>query len=148
MTDTLRELLKQRDAASHAIDAGTQMHEKMRHVFIDGNDVRGDADIIKKITAHKELLQFFDTNSQTEVPVAGFVRGKFISRRIDRMVINHNAKTIMILDYKTDTKPDENRAAYHAQVAEYMELLHMIHPDYTVRGFILWLHNFGLESVQ
>lgn len=148
MTDTLRELLKQRDAASHAIDVGTQMHEKMRHVFIDGNDVRGDADIIKKITAHKELLQFFDTNSQTEVPVAGFVRGKFISRRIDRMVINHDAKTIMILDYKTDTKPDENRAAYHAQVAEYMELLHMIHPDYTVRGFILWLHNFGLESVQ
>ena len=50
MTDTLRELLKQRDAASHAIDAGTQMHEKMRHIFIDGNDARGDADIIQKIT--------------------------------------------------------------------------------------------------
>lgn len=148
MTDTLRELLKQHDAASHAIDVGTHMHEKMRHVFIRGDDSRGDADIIQKITAHKELLQFFDTNSQTEVPVAGFVRGKFISRRIDRMVINHDAKTILILDYKTDTSPDEHRDAYHAQVAEYVDLLRMIYPKYTVHGFILWLHNFELESVQ
>lgn len=148
MTDTLRELLKQYDAASHAIDVGTCMHEKMRHVFIGGDDARGDGEIIKKITAHKELLQFFDTNSQTEVPVAGVIRGKFISRRIDRMVINHDAKTIMILDYKTDTKPDEHRAAYHAQVAEYVDLLRMIYPKYAVHGFILWLHNFELESVQ
>lgn len=148
MTDTLRELLKQYDAASHAIDVGTHMHEKMRHVFIEGVHTRGDGEIIKKITAHKELLQFFDTNSQTEVPVAGVIRGKFISRRIDRMVINHDAKTIMILDYKTDTKPDEHRAAYHAQVAEYVDLLRMIYPKYTVHGFILWLHNFELESVQ
>ncbi|MDO5012558.1 MAG: PD-(D/E)XK nuclease family protein [Pseudomonadota bacterium] len=148
MTDTLRELLKQHDAASHAIDAGTHMHEKMRHVFIDGDSTRGDTEIIKKIAAHKELLQFFDTDSQTEVPVAGFVHGKFISRRIDRMVISHDAKTIMILDYKTDTNPDEHRTAYHAQVTEYMELLRMIYPKYTVRGFILWLHNFELESVQ
>lgn len=148
MTDTLRELLKQHDAASHAIDVGTCMHEKMRHVFIGCDDSRGDGEIIKKITAHKELLQFFDTNSQTEVPVAGVIRGKFISRRIDRMVINHDAKTIMILDYKTDTKPDEHRAAYHAQVAEYVDLLRMIYPKYAVHGFILWLHNFELESVQ
>ncbi len=147
MTDTLRKLLKQRDAASHAIDAGTRTHEKMRHVFIGSNGVCGDGEIIQKITERKELLQFFDADSQTEVPVAGFVRGKFISRRIDRMVINHDAKTVMILDYKTDTNPDEHRTAYHAQVAEYMELLHMIYPKYTVRGFILWLHNFELESV-
>ena len=136
MTDTLHELLKQRDATSHAIDAGTHMHEKMRHVFIGSNGVCGDSEIIQKITEHKELLQFFDADSQTEVPVAGFVHGKFISRRI-----------VMILDYKTDTNPDEHRTAYHAQVAEYMELLHMIYPKYTVRGFILWLHNFELESV-
>ncbi len=148
MTDTLHELLKQRDAASHAIDTGTRMHEKMRHVFIEGDSVRGDGEIIQKITTHNELLQFFGTNSQTEIPVAGFVRGKFISRRIDRLVINHDAKTVMILDYKTDTHPDEYRTTYHAQVAEYMELLHMIYPKYTVRGFILWLHNFKLESVQ
>ncbi len=148
MTDTLRELLKQHDAASHAIDVGTRMHEKMRHVFIGGDDSRGDSEIIKKITTHKELLQFFDTNSQTEVPVAGVIRGKFISRRIDRMVINHDTKTIMILDYKTDTSPDEHRTVYHAQVAEYVDLLRMIYPKYTVHGFILWLHNFELESVQ
>ncbi len=149
MTDiTLRDLLKQQDATQFATDAGTRAHRRMQQIMIDGNITHGDVDTVARVKSHPELLPFFVANAQTEVPVAGIIRGKFISRRIDRMVTDDTTKQILVMDYKTDVSPNRFHVAYCAQVREYMELLRAIYPEYTVLGYILWLHDFRLESVQ
>lgn len=145
---TLRDLLNQQDATKFATDAGTRAHRRMQQITIDGDTVHGDADTVARIKSFPELLPFFVANAQTEVPVAGIIRGKFISRRIDRMVTDDATKQILVMDYKTDVSPDRFHAAYCAQVREYMELLRAIYPEYTVLGYILWLHDFRLEAVQ
>lgn len=145
---TLRDLLNQQDATKFATDAGTRAHRRMQQITIDGDTVHGDADTVARIKSFPELLPFFVANAQTEVPVAGIIRGKFVSRRIDRMVTNHDKRQILVMDYKTDVSPDRFHAAYCAQVREYMELLRAIYPEYTVLGYILWLHDFRLEAVQ
>lgn len=148
MTDTLRELLNAHESQHFATDVGTRMHAKMQCITISDNETHGDADIIANIKSHPELLPFFAPAAMTEVPVAGTIRGRFVSRRIDRMVVNHDAKTVLIMDYKTNVNPDAFRNLYHAQVGEYMDLLCMIYPGCDVRGFILWTHDFSLERVQ
>lgn len=145
---TLRDLLNQQDATKFATDAGTRAHRRMQQITIDGVTVHGDADTVARIKSFPELLPFFVANAQTEVPVAGIIRGKFVSRRIDRIVTNHDKRQILVMDYKTDVSPDKFHNKYYAQVCEYLELLRAIYPGYTVLGYILWLHDFRLEAVQ
>ena len=107
MTDTLRDLLKQQDATKFATESGLRAHRNMQMIVIDDDIARGDPDIIAKIKSHPELLPFFVATAQTEVPVAGIIRGRFISRRIDRMVADHDKHQIIVMDYKTDVSPDK-----------------------------------------
>lgn len=148
MTDTLRDLLKQQDATKFATESGLRAHRNMQMIVIDGDVARGDPDVIAKIKSRPELLPFFVATAQTEVPVAGIIRGRFISRRIDRMVADHDKHQIIVMDYKTDVSPDKFHDKYCAQIREYMELLCEIYPGYVVNAYILWLHDFRLESVQ
>lgn len=147
MNNNLHDFLKSRENQSRATDAGRRMHEQMRRIFINGDETRGDTEILRAVKSRPDLVPFFDANSQCEVPIAGYIRGRFVSRRIDRLHINHDTKTIKILDYKSDTDKTAFYNNYVAQIREYQELMRAIYPGYTVRGFILWLHDFSLQEI-
>lgn len=147
MSDNLYDLVAARRATEYATATGTRMHERLRGVVIDGVQSRGDAELVKQIRGRPDLCEYFSTQSRTEVPIAGTINGKFISRRIDRMLVDTAAKTVKILDYKTDTARGLRRAKYVAQLCEYCDLLHKIYPDFKVSAAILWTHDWTLESL-
>ncbi len=147
MSNNLRNTLSKRTNANHAIASGTSMHQKLQFVFVDGDNTCGDTELVSTIIAHPELQIFFTKNSQTEIPLAGVVSGRFISRRIDRMIVNHTTKTIDVLDYKTDTDQDLFHDKYTKQIGEYIILLGQIYPGYKINGYILWTHNWDLEKI-
>lgn len=148
MTDNLREFLSAREKQKFAQDSGTGQHLKMQRIIIGGNIEEGDADLVSRIKSNPALLPFFSPESRTEVPIAGLWQGKFISRRIDRLIVNEAQKTVLFLDYKTDINKDAFHDKYIYQIKEYAGLLRGIYPDYLVRGFILWLHDFELEKID
>ncbi len=132
---TMREILSVHKRQKFATDAGVVMHKKLQRATRDD-------DIIK---LHPELAIFFGPNAQTEVPIAGHMDGKFISRRIDRMVITGDE--ILFVDYKTAINKFMRYANYVAQIKEYHKLLSAAYPAATVRGFILWTYDFTLEEI-
>jgi ATP-dependent exoDNAse (exonuclease V) beta subunit len=143
---TMRQILNAKQRQKFATDAGTLTHDKLRRIVIGGQGGdRGDATLIQKIK-DAGLAHFFAPDAKTEVPIAGRVNGKFISRRIDRMVEIDGATLIM--DYKTDNDKLARRENYIAQIREYLTLAHAAMPDRTIRGFILWTHDFTLEEIK
>ena len=144
---TLNNILNAHNQTKYATDTGRKNHTKLRHIHFDGTNWHGDETTINKIKKQPELLRFFTQNSRSEVPIAGHINGRFISRRIDRLVINDENKNILILDYKSDIDKDINREQYFHQINEYRQLLHQIYPKYKISGYILWLHDFVLEKI-
>ena len=147
MTQKLTEFLQNAQNKKCATDAGTKMHLMMQHIIIDESGNVGDEQIINTIKSKPELLPFFSVESKTEVPIAGFIKGVFVSRRIDRLLINHNTKTIDFIDYKTDTNKTEFIDKYKYQLKEYAELLACAYPEYKINGYILWLHDWVLDKI-
>ena len=144
---TLHNILSDHESRTHATNTGTKTHALLQHVVIDKDVEQGDQTLIKKIKQHPELLRFFVKTAKTEVPIAGTVQNKFVSRRIDRLLISDELKTIDILDYKTDLCHDTYYGAYVAQLREYARLLQQIYPDYAIKTHILWTHDFLLENI-
>lgn len=145
---SLRSLLQSRESRRHATDEGSRVHDKMRRIVLDGDVRSGDADIISHIENRPELLAYFVKSAQTEVPIAGTVNGHFISRRIDRMIVDNQNHIIKIMDYKTDINRDMFHDKYIAQMHEYTALVRQIYPHYDVHCVILWLHDWSVESVS
>lgn len=144
---TLHDILKHCEHTRFATDAGTQMHKRLQRVTISKDKTSGAPDLVARISAKSELLPFFCVSAKTEVPIAGTIKGHFVSRRIDRLVVDPSNKTVYVMDYKTDTDKAINRNKYIAQVREYVALLRAIYPDYTITGYILWTHDFSLEKI-
>lgn len=144
----LHSILAKQEDEKYAMNEGTNVHAKLRRVFVDGDKVSGDSDYVQCIQARDDLLPLFGAGSRTEVPIAGTIDGRFVSRRIDRLVIDDAAQTILVLDYKTDVSREKFRDAYYAQIREYGALLRAIYPTYQIKGFILWVHDFSLENVS
>ena len=132
MSDKLRDIIDQMVRQDYATDTGRKMHARMQRIVIDGDASRGDMDIRAKISENPTLAQMFSPASRTEVPIAGTINGRFISRRIDRLFTDDENKHVYVLDYKTN---------------EYKTLLHDIYPNYEIRGYILWLHDFSVEEI-
>jgi len=148
MTQKLKDFLTGVQNKDFATQKGTQMHALLRHVVVDeNNNVSGDVNIVEIIKNKPDLIPFFTSDAQTEVPVAGKINNVFISRRIDRLLINHNNKTIDFIDYKTDINKNEFIGKYKKQLTEYAELLHSAYPEYKIKGYILWLHDWVLEKM-
>ncbi len=145
--NTLNDIFNTYSQERFATSAGTEMHNRLRRIVIDGDNASGDPELVSKILAHPKLIPFFSATSRTEVPVAGIVNGEFISRRLDRLLIDDKNHKIHILDYKTDTDSRRFYAKYIAQLCQYVELLAKIYPDYEILGYILWTHDFSLEKV-
>ncbi len=143
----LNDILSNAQRVTHATNAGRHMHQKLQRIMISDSTATGDAELIARIRQNDTLARLFDNLSRTEVPVAGTIYNRFVSRRIDRLRIDDTAKTVDILDYKTDTDKTVFYDKYMAQVREYMALLARLYPDYMVRGHILWTHDFEVESV-
>lgn len=144
---TLRDLLDKERATEYATRAGNEMHLRLQCVSLSAPRAK-DAELIARINACPGLADFFAAHSRAEVPVAGTVNGRFISRRIDRMIIDDAHKTIRILDYKTDVNRTALRAKYIAQLAEYVALMRRIYPGYGIETYILWLHDWTLEKIS
>lgn len=140
MTKSLNDILSEIDKKNAATTAGTQMHAQMARAS-------DDPELMQCIKSVPGLNAFFGSDSRVEVPVAGFIKGKFISRRIDRMRINHAESSIAILDYKTDTDKSRRHDEYVDQLSEYVNLLRQIYPGYTISAHILWLHDWHLEQI-
>lgn len=147
MSNKLRSVLKQINDLKRATDTGTKIHNKMRQIVIDQNTMRGAPDLCEKISANPDLLRFFTPKSRTEVPIAGKINGRFISRRLDRIVTDDTTKSVYVLDYKTDISKSKFRQEYVKQIQEYISLLRDIYPSYTIHGYILWLHDFSLDKI-
>ena len=147
MENKLAIFIKTSESEKFATTNGKLMHAKLQHVHLEPTPT-GDPDLIKKIMESDPKLQyFFGKNSKTEVPIAGFIKEQFISRRIDRLVIDNANKTVHILDYKTDTDKKTFRNKYIAQLQEYAELLKQIYRGYKISCHILWLHDWTLEQI-
>lgn len=144
---TLHNIISEQASTKHAKNYGTKIHNMLRHTVIDATKTSGDAEVLRKIQSTPGLSRFFCAQSKTEVPIAGTINGRFISRRIDRMHVDKNNRHIDVIDYKTDINPDANRTKYIAQINEYVNLLAAIYLDFSVDGYILWTHDFSLEQV-
>jgi len=147
MNNKVADFVSNIESSQYATAMGRNIHAKLQKIMLSPIPT-GDADLIAKIeNAGDELKSFFMENSKTEVPIAGFIDGKFLSRRIDRLVIDEQNKTIRILDYKTDINTAQFREKYIAKMGEYIKLMQKIYPDYTICGYILWLHDWTLERI-
>lgn len=148
MTQNLNDFLRMAMSKQYATESGTKTHLLLQGVVIDDvNGNRGDTELVSAISNKPELKPFFAPNARTEVPIAGVVHGAFVSRRIDRLLINDNDKTIVFMDYKTDSNPTEFYDKYKKQLSEYAELLCSAYPGYKITGFILWVRDWRLEKV-
>jgi len=147
MTQKLTDFLTNAKNKDFAVQSGTQMHARLQHTIVDGEHTTGDTDTIKIIQSRPDLLPFFTANAQTEVPIAGNIHGHFISRRIDRLIINHKTKTIDFIDYKTDANKNTFVDKYKFQLNEYAQLLRSACPGYKINGYILWLHDWTLDKI-
>lgn len=147
MSNKLCDILSQYTRQDFAIKIGRETHAKLQKIIIDKDILKGDKELCKKISEHNELLQFFNKNSRTEVPIAGYINDRFVSRRIDRLIINDENKSVYILDYKTDTSKDLFYDKYYAQIKEYAVLLKDIYPNYKIHGYLLWVSDFTLEKI-
>lgn len=147
MTQKLTDFLIDAKNKEFATNTGTQMHAILQRVVIDNGFEAGNTDIINTIKNHQGLLPFFVKSAQTEVSIAGNIRGHFVGRRIDRLLINHKTKTIGFIDYKTDTDKNTFVDQYKYQLKEYAELLHSAYSDYKINGYILWLHDWQLDKI-
>ena len=142
---SLKDFIAKQDAQKRATNFGTDAHKKLQHIVIAPDAEHGDTVAIAEIKKHPEIAALFGTDTRTEVPIAGYINGKFISRRIDRLIIRDNE--IIFVDYKTDTDRTTNRDKYEYQMREYETLLRAAFPAHTITGYIIWLHDWELEKI-
>ncbi|MDE6250270.1 MAG: hypothetical protein K2M34_01380 [Alphaproteobacteria bacterium] len=143
MTNKLRDFLDESNRRNIATAYGTDFHNRLQNIQLDNQS----DELVQRILANSDLARLFDTLSKSEVPIAGYINNKFVSRRIDRLRIDMINKTIEILDYKTDINHDARRAHYIAQLGEYKNLMSQIYPDFKITCFILWTHDWILERI-
>ena len=147
MTQNLTNFLNGAKNKEYATTAGTKTHKLLQNVVVDSTRIIGDKNITEIIINRPDLKPFFSAHAKTEVPIAANINGHFISRRIDRLAINHDLKTIDFIDYKTDTDKSAFINQYKSQIKEYAQILHSAYPSYKITGYILWLHDWSLDKI-
>ncbi len=145
MSNKLRDTLSKITHESFATEAGKKLHLSLQSATLENGNLNNE--LQKVILKDKILSRFFKKDALTEVPVAGYINGHFISRRIDRLVIDEPAKTVLIMDYKSDTNKESFHDKYEKQVKEYLALMRSAYPDYRIKGYILWTTDFSLEEI-
>ncbi len=146
MTSKIENILLEQEKTKYATETGIYQHMKMKSICTETND--GDSELQERIKKNPILERFFHKDARTEVPIAGYINGKFVSRRIDRMYVLENEKTVFILDYKTDVDKNLFYDKYIHQINEYKTLITDAFKGYKVKAFILWLNDFDLQQVN
>jgi len=148
MTQKLTEFLTIANNKKYATQNGTRIHTMLKNIVIDSTCAnRGNIDIINQIKQRPNVCKYFAANAQTEVPIAGTINDTFISRRIDRLLIDEVSKTVEFIDYKSDIDKNEFIDKYKKQLNEYAQLLRSAYPNYKITGHILWLQDWDLEQI-
>ena len=143
----LNVVMRDIESKKFATKRGKDVHTRMSKICFYNGDFVGDEEIISKIKNNPDLYEFMGPLSRAEVPLAGYLNGVFLSRRIDRLYINEKAKKVVVLDYKTDIDKILYYEKYRLQLNEYRELLKQIYPDFNIVCKILWLNDFTLENI-
>ena len=143
----LNEFMCARESEKIATEHGIDVHARLSCIKYCDGDFVGDPNIVAKIKDNAELCEIMGPLSRAEVPLAGYVNGVFLGRRIDRLYVNESTKTIVVLDYKTDIDKKMYYEKYRAQLTEYRDLLKQIYPSFKILCKILWIHDFTLENV-
>ena len=147
MTNELQKLIDAKAKTERTTGLGRFMHARMQMVFCNNGTWVGDADIVAKLKTIPDLMDIMGPDSRVEVPIAGTINGRFISRRIDRLYVNNKAKKVIVLDYKTDIDKSLFYTKYIAQLTEYRKLLEQIYKGFDIECKILWLNDFTLENI-
>ena len=147
MTQNLANFLKEAKSRDFATSTGTKSHTALQHIIVDSEYESGDFDIVQIIKKRPDLQPFFTKSAKNEAPIAGKIHGRFISRRIDKLLINQTTKNVDFIDYKTDTDKSAHIDKYKTQLQEYAELLHSAYPNYKINGYILWLQDWVLDKI-
>ena len=137
MTNKISDLINKISRSEYATATGRSMHAQMQGVFYGVEGWVGDKNIINSISQIPELKEIMGPLSRTEVPLAGIVNGKFISRRIDRLYVNNYTKKVVVLDYKTDVDKKLFSEKYREQLTEYYELLKQIYNGFEDRKSVV-----------
>lgn len=143
----LNKIIHDIESAEFATATGTDMHARMSKIKFQNGDFVGDKEIVSKIKTNAELCEIMGPLSRAEVPLAGYIDGVFLSRRVDRLYVNKDTKAAVVLDYKTDIDRKKYYEKYRVQLMEYYKLLKEIFPDFNIKCKILWLNDFTLENV-
>ena len=97
----------------------------------------------------KKYKEIFDINSMAEVPIIGEAEGKFISAKVDRLIIKDDK--VIIVDYKTNRPAAKDLSEvppqYLNQLRTYKLLLSKIYPDKQVESYILWTNTCNMMKV-
>ena len=102
---------------------------------------------ILTVLRHPDLADLFTYSGQngrakSELPITGMIGKTPVTARVDRVLIDHDNKRIVIVDYKTRRHiPSHNSqipAPYVRQLAIYRELLQSIYPNYDSDCYIVW----------
>jgi ATP-dependent helicase/nuclease subunit A len=88
-------------------------------------------------------------NSVNEITISSRDNKQF---RIDKLIVDDNKKTILIVDYKTDSDAEdtsqENFIAYKKQLKNYKKMIADIYKKYEVKTAILWTANFSISTLD
>lgn len=105
------------------------------------NKLQNDISAVLKIEKFKEMLEY---KFHTEVDVAfKDESGEILTGRMDFISISE--LEVFIVDYKTDSNPDEDDVAkYISQLKFYYANMSNIYPNHTISCYILWIskHEF------
>ena len=93
---------------------------------------------------NEEIAKLMSLQAKTEVDVAGFVDGKFVSGKIDRLVWKKEEE-IIIIDYKTNRDVITNKEKlveyYKNQLFLYRDLLTKIYPNKKISPCLVFTFN-------
>ena len=95
----LNKIIHDIESAEFATTTGTDVHTRMSKIKFQNGGFVGDKEIVSKIKTNAELCEIMGPLSRAEVPLAGYIDGTFLSRRVDRLYVNRNTKTTRILHY-------------------------------------------------
>ncbi len=111
----------------------------------------GDQDIKDIIASTLNVLEdeklkvFFGENSYAEVPVISNANNRIVSGQIDRVAVTNDE--VLILDFKTGSRPHEMPVYYEEQIESYIEAMQKVYPNHRIRGYILWIVGNVLDEI-
>lgn len=98
---------------------------------------------IRNVLSHPEFCHILEKQLKTEVPILGYSDHQRSNCIIDLLAIDHEEKTIQIVDYKTGVFLEDYRlnppSEYKNQLGLYKNLVQDIYPGYKVLNFLFWI---------